>query len=93
MGSDRIYVHYRVFPEDKLWVGECMELGISTSAETQDEVKKGIEEATQLYVDTLVEQGELSRVLRERGILIFAEGDMPREEVERRSVSVPAGAR
>jgi len=91
MGGSRIYVHYRCFPEDDLWVGECVELGVSTSAETREDARKGIEAATRLYIETLAEQGELGRVLREHGVSIAPEGDDPPDELERRPIAVPAG--
>jgi predicted RNase H-like HicB family nuclease len=90
MATNRIYVHYRVFPEDDLWVGECLELAVSTSAETRETARKRIAEATQLYVETLAQEGELARVLRERGVPVAVDGAEPPDELERRAIAVPS---
>ena len=63
MACRTVRLQYRIFPEDHLWVGECVELGVSTSATSEEEARQGIDEAARLYLDTLAEQGELGRVL------------------------------
>lgn len=87
-----IHVHFRVFPEDHLWVGECLELGVSTSAATEEEVRRGIEEATTLYLDTLAEQGELERVLEEYGVPVVAEDAPAVGTIEERRLTLPVAA-
>jgi predicted RNase H-like HicB family nuclease len=90
MGEQRIHLHFRTFPEDHLWVGECIELGVSTSAETQEQADSGIEEATHLYLQTLAEHGELLRILAERGVPLLNEGENPRDRIEARTLALPA---
>jgi predicted RNase H-like HicB family nuclease len=60
MARQAVRLHFRIFPEDSLWVGECSELGVSTSAETEAEAVGAIDEATQLYLATL------ARIIHER---------------------------
>jgi len=89
MGTQRIHLHFRTFPEDHLWVGECIELGVSTSAETQERASKGIEDATRLYLETVSEHGELDRILEERGIPVLNESESPRDHIEARTLVLP----
>lgn len=66
-----IPLHFRVFPEDDQWVGTCLELGISTCADTPEEATRGIVEATTLYVETLQDEGELTRILAKTGLQVI----------------------
>jgi len=91
MGRRLIHLHYRIFPEDNLWVGECVELGVSTSAESRDAVKKGIDEATRLYLATVTQHGELDHILQERGIPVFMDGEKPLDEIEDHTLPLPVG--
>jgi predicted RNase H-like HicB family nuclease len=92
MARQTVHLHFRIFPEDHLWVGECIELGVSTSAETEDEAASGIDEATQLYLATLAEQGELGRVLQEHGVAIVPEDAPGVGRIEERTLALPTGA-
>ena len=86
-----VRVHFRTFQEDGLWVGECLELGVSTSAATQDEAGQGAIDATALYLETLADQHELQRVLEERGVQLVSDDAPALEQLEERTIPVPAG--
>lgn len=91
MARPVIDVHFRVFDEDGLWVGECVDLGVATSAETKEAAQKGILEATELYLRTLGEHGELRRILEERGIRVRDVEDGPVVQMEERTLELPIG--
>lgn len=63
-------LHFRVFRAEGQWVGRCDELAVSTCADSQAEATEGIIEATSLYLEILQDEGELERVLSERGVAI-----------------------
>ena len=65
-----VRLHFRTFAEDGQWVGRCLELGVSTCADTRAEAEAGIIEATTLYLETLADEGELERVLSENGLAV-----------------------
>ncbi len=92
MPERTIHLHYRIFPEDSLWVGECIELGVSTSAATEAEAREAIDEATRLYLDTLADEGELERVLGERGIVVGSDGTPGAGTIEERTLPLPTAA-
>lgn len=60
----------RVFEEDGLYVGECVELGVSSFGNTVGEALDALAEATTLYMNTLEAEGQVNRVLKERGLKI-----------------------
>ena len=90
-GTAYVRLHFRTFPEDGLWVAECVELGVSTSAETQEEATRGIVEATELYIETLADEGELHAVFRERGLQIVPDRAAAADQMEERILRVPVG--
>lgn len=91
-GDAYIRLHFRTFQEDNLWVAECVELGVSTSAETQEEATRGIVEATNLYIETLADEGELQRAFNERGLKTAPDDASATGQIEERTLRVPAGA-
>jgi len=56
------------------WVGRCEELGISVQARNLDELKSVFEEAVELLIADLVEEGQLHEFLTSRG---WKTKDMP----------------
>jgi predicted RNase H-like HicB family nuclease len=90
-------------PGETEYVSECLELGISSCGVTIDEALAMAEEAVSLYIETLADEGELDRLLADRGILVEAEPFSDTEAgvairvpidsvVSRRAVPVPSPA-
>ncbi|OQB26422.1 MAG: hypothetical protein BWY10_02120 [Chloroflexi bacterium ADurb.Bin180] len=67
-----ILVSFSVQKEGDQFVSTCPELGTASCGSTQDEALRNVVDATQLYLDTLEELGECSKVLRERGVSVHA---------------------
>jgi predicted RNase H-like HicB family nuclease len=56
--------------EDDLYVANCPALDISSYGDTVDDAFAHLKNAIALYLDTIEQDGEIERVLRERGIAI-----------------------
>ncbi len=61
---------FRAFPEDGEYVGECVELGVTSCGETAGVALNAAIDATSLYLAAIEEEGERQRVFAERGIQI-----------------------
>ena len=62
-----------VWREEDYWAGECIELGTATDGDDPDEVRDELSSLTATLVDVLAEDGELERVLQERGVKIYTD--------------------
>lgn len=62
---------FKVYPEDEFWIGECAELGVSNFGATFDEAMKATLNATELYLDTLEEDGQREHVFKKNKIKFF----------------------
>lgn len=87
-----IHLHFRTYPEDHLWVGECIELDVASGGETEDEARRRVEEATHLYLETVSEHGDLERLLAEKGVSITSSGEPALGHLEEWTFALPAGA-
>lgn len=92
MGQQVIHLHFRTYPEDHLWVGECIELDVASGGETEEEATRRVEEATRLYLDTVSEHGDLERILTEKGVPITDQGEPAPGHLEERTLALPTGA-
>lgn len=92
MGPQIIRLHFRTYPEDHLWAGECIELDVASGGQTEEEAQTRAEQATQLYLTTVSEHGDLKRILAEKGVPIGYEDEAPVGHFEERTVSLPISA-
>jgi predicted RNase H-like HicB family nuclease len=91
----------KVYREDDQYVSECIELGVASCGDSVDEAFDAVSEAVTLYLEVITEDGELERILRERGLELH-QGEppedgpevpvraRPREFVSPRQVRIPA---
>ena len=70
IGTAYIYVTGVVEREGDQWVSFCEELGTASCGDTPEEAFGNLDEALQVYLETLAEYGELDRVFGERGIVV-----------------------
>jgi predicted RNase H-like HicB family nuclease len=63
-----VVLTFKVYPEDDVFVGECVELDVSNFGDTLEEALKATLNATELYLETLDEIGERERLFKERDI-------------------------
>ena len=68
-----IIVTLTVGREGDHYVSQCLELGIFSCGDTEQEALENIQDATALYLDTLNDLGECGRVLRDKGILVHTD--------------------
>lgn len=69
-------LHFSGHEEDGQWVSECIELGVVSCGDTAQEALEAILEATNLYIETLKDEGELQRVFRDRGVRMIPRSEM-----------------
>ncbi len=81
-GTEYIVLTFRAFEEDGVFVSECVELQTASQGETPEQAISNAQEATLLYLDTIVELGDEDRVFRDRGIRVL--GSIP-DEIELRA--------
>jgi predicted RNase H-like HicB family nuclease len=53
------------------WIAHCPPLDVSTQGKTQEEAKKNLVEASQLFVISCLERGTLEQALRETGFVVI----------------------
>ena len=92
MSQQVIHLHFRTYPEDHLWVGECMELDVASGGETEEEAARRVEEATRLYLDTVSQHGDLERILAEKGVPITDQDEPAPGRLEERALALPLRA-
>jgi len=93
MGRRTVCLHFRTYPEDHLWVGECVELDVASGGRTEDEARRRVWQATDLFLATLAEHGDLDRVLTEHGVQIVNDEEPIAGHFEERRVPLPAASR
>jgi predicted RNase H-like HicB family nuclease len=69
-------LHFTGHEEDGQWVSECVELGVASCGDTAQEALEAVLEATNLYIETLKDEGELERVFRERSIRVIPAAEL-----------------
>ena len=100
LGTTYIYVTGVVEREGDQWVSFCKELGTASCGETPEEAFANLDEAVQVYLETLAEYGELDRVFGERGIVVGRDAtpeeaaghDETGRITRTRRVEIPVGA-
>ena len=65
--------------EGSEWVGECLELGTSTFADTLEECQVELQDLVTDHLNVLEEIGERERFFEEWGIVVHASNEIPSE--------------
>lgn len=60
----------------------CVELGTPSCGDTIDEALRNIQEAVMVHLDSLIETGDLGRVLREKGIAVESTETTAQSEID-----------
>ena len=69
-GAVKVALTLQFWQEDGVWVGECVELGTATDAETPDILLNTLPSLVTLHLNGLEDIGEREQVFRERGIMV-----------------------
>jgi predicted RNase H-like HicB family nuclease len=88
-----IQLTYSIEPEDDRFVATCVELDLSSFGPTVEAAARQLDNAVQLYLEVLEEDGERERLFRERGIQATpaaAPSEPPRAFITVRRVALPA---
>lgn len=67
-----IALTFVVSQEGKYYVSECLELGTSSFGETEREAVDNLKDATTVFLYTLKDLGDDRKILREKGVKIYA---------------------
>lgn len=67
----------RVYMEGDQYVAHCVELDIASCGDTEEEAFENLVDASDVYVTTLKETGQIERVFAERGVKV---GVTPEQE-------------
>ena len=98
MGSNnarRIILEISVFvrKEGTQYASWCPELDVASCGDTMEEACNNLDDAVDLYLDTLLEEGDLLQVLEERGFKTSGEKEIceaPFLSSRHKAVTVPA---
>ncbi len=60
----------KIHKEDDQYVARCLELDIASCGDTPEEAFENLKDASDVYVITLEETGQIERVFAERGIKV-----------------------
>ena len=99
IGTAYIYVTGVAEREGDQWASFCEELGTASCGDTPEEAFANLDEAVQVYLETLAEYGELNRVFGECGIVVGRDAtseaaagqDETRRITRTRRVELPVG--
>ena len=76
-------VQYDVHEEDGQFVSVCPQLGTASCGATRDEALRNLKDAVELHLTVLDEEGELVRLLSERGVVVASiQGSIHQESFE-----------
>jgi predicted RNase H-like HicB family nuclease len=67
----------KIYREGDQYVAHCVELDIASCGDTEEEAFENLVDASDVYVTTLEETGQIERVFAERGIKV---GVTPEQE-------------
>lgn len=77
-----LQIQYQLFGNLKRsgewWIAYCPPLDLSTQGRTQEEAKKNLIEASELFVTSCIERGTLEMALRELGFVQLPDSKMTR---------------
>lgn len=83
----RILVTVAIWRDGKYYSAKCLELGVVSCGDTEEEALANIQDATLLYLNTLEDLGECEEVLKEKGVKAF---EPKAETVVGPAITVPA---
>ena len=63
--------------EDGQWLGECVDLGTATFADSFEEIQRELNEAILLHLQTLEETGARAAFFKEHGIKMYRAESVP----------------
>lgn len=67
-----IILTYMVQQEGEYFVSECIELGTSSFGLDENEAFENLQEATEVYLETLEDLGEAHQVLEAKGVRVYS---------------------
>jgi len=67
----RILVTFAVWPDGDQYAAKCLELGVVSCGDSEEEALSNIGDATLLYLNTLQDLGECEEVLKEKRVPVF----------------------
>jgi len=82
-----VILHAHYWRNQNQWLGECVELGTTTFADTFEDVQRELKDMIVLHLDTLESVGERDNFFKEHEIKTYSEGEVP----EKISEWVPVG--
>ena len=72
MATDRfLQLTMVAWQEGAQFVSKCLELEVSSCGDSKQEAMANIREAVDLYLEDLLDLGEMERVLHEKGVVVF----------------------
>lgn len=66
-----VVLHARFSKEADQWVGECLELGTATQADTIEDLQLELRELIGLHLNTLEKTGQRAQFLKDHGIRMY----------------------
>lgn len=76
-----IRLTFKAYRDGNQWTAECLELGTASCADSMEGAFDALAEATELYLETLEDEGERQRVFAEREIGIIPGPPVMREQL------------
>ena len=67
--------------EGAQFVSKCLELEVASCGDTRQEAMANIKEAVEVYLEDLLDLGEMERTLREKGVQVFTIEEQATESV------------
>ncbi len=65
-----IQLTFRYEESDRVWIGECLELGTTTEADTLDEIRQDLQGAVKLQLVQMDKLGHIGGFLREHNVRV-----------------------
>ncbi len=82
MTTDRfLQLTMTTWQEGAQFVSKCLELEVASCGDTRQEAMANIKEAVELYLEDLLDLGEMERVLHEKGVQAFTMEEQATESV------------
>ena len=76
-----IRLTFKAYRDGEQWTAECLELGTASCADSMEGAFDALAEATELYLETLEDEGERERIFAEREIGVIPGPPLMREEL------------
>jgi len=71
-----VLLHVRYWEEGGQWLGDCVELGTATFADTFEDLRKELRDMIDLHLNTLEETGEREAFFKQHKIKVFSDGEV-----------------